>query len=274
VHAPTPPAASVLPPAPATPVEPPPVPTVDTAAEPTVDTAAEPTAVLDTTPVPIETDATVDPLDAAAAALDAPRKARRTRSTDRAEAKAARRAEKAARREEQPPRENRATRRAEKESREGPAPAEALVARLPAIHPLLAAILTGTLSGLAAVLLAFGAARGCEQVRSTDSCGGGLGLLAIVAILALEVVIGANLLKAWQISDPFSTSFLGVGLVATIAMLFFLHDLNSPWMFLVIPVMSAATFALSWWVTVRFIDEYDEHPPGSVPEDQAEDAPA
>ncbi len=79
---------------------------------------------------------------------------------------------------------------------------------------------------------------------------------AIVAVLAIEVLIGANLLKAWQISDPFSTSFLGVGLVATLAMLIFLDDLNSPWMFLVIPLMTAAAFALSWWVTVRFIDEH------------------
>ena len=104
--------------------------------------------------------------------------------------------------------------------------------------------------------LAFGAARGCESVRDTDSCGGGIGLLAIVAILAIEVVIGANLLKAWQISDPFSTSFLGVGLVATLAMLIFLDDLDSGWMFLVIPLMTAVAFALSWWVTVRFIDEH------------------
>jgi hypothetical protein len=134
--------------------------------------------------------------------------------------------------------------------------ADALVARLPAIHPLAAAIITGLLSGLAAVALAFGAARGCESVRDTDSCGGGIGLLAIVAILAIEVVIGANLLKAWQISDPFSTSFLGVGLVATLAMLIFLDDLDSGWMFLVIPLMTAVAFALSWWVTVRFIDEH------------------
>jgi hypothetical protein len=254
----------VVPPVPAPPVEAAPSLPVEEPASPTVEADAEPTTVLETGPQPVPTSDAVDPLDAAAAALDAPRKSRRAGGSDRREARAARRAEKSARREE-------------KASREKPAPADALVARLPAINPLVAAILTGTFAGLLTVGLAFGASRGCESVRGTDSCGG-VGLLALVAILALEVVIGANLLKAWQISDPFSTSFLGVGLVATLAMLIFLDDLNSPWMLLVIPLMTAAAFALSWWVTVRFIDEYDEHPPGSVPHrsdaDQGEDANA
>jgi hypothetical protein len=136
------------------------------------------------------------------------------------------------------------------------APADALVARLPTVKPLYAAIITGLLSGLAVVLLAIGASAGCEAVRGTSSCGGGLGLLATVALLAIEFLIGANLLKAWQISDPFSTSFLGVGVVAIFAMLLFLDDIDSPWMLLVIPLMTAAAFAVSWWVTVRFVDEH------------------
>jgi hypothetical protein len=136
------------------------------------------------------------------------------------------------------------------------APADALVARLPTIKPLYAAIITGVLSGTAVVLLAIGASAGCEAVRGTSSCGGGIGLLATVALLAIEVLIGANLLKAWQIADPFSTSFLGVGVVAIFAMLLFLDDIDSPWMLLVIPLMTAAAFAVSWWVTVRFVDEH------------------
>jgi hypothetical protein len=222
---------------------------------------------------PVETHDAIDPIGAAAAALDAPPRARRSKGSARAGARAARRAEKVARREEKARRKAEVAHASEAQpdeepvSREPQAPADALVARLPAINPLLAAILTGTFSGLITVGLSFGASRGCESVRGTGSCGG-VGLLALVVILALEVVIGANLLKAWQISDPFSTSFLGVGLVATLAMLIFLDDLDSPWMLLVIPLMTAAAFALSWWVTVRFIDEYDEHPPGSVPEDE------
>lgn len=219
-------------------------------------------------------DPAVDPLDAAAAALDAPKRPHRSRSTSRAEARRRKRAAKAERA-RQAEEENAepatqdavvATReptqaaekggRREKKGRQIPDPAEALVAALPQIKAVYAALVAGALAGLAAVLLAIGASKGCEAVRDTSSCGGGAGLLALVAILAIEVLIGANLLKAWQISDPFSTSFLGIGVVATIAMLTFLDELDSPWMLLVIPVMTAAAFALSWWVTVRFIDEH------------------
>jgi hypothetical protein len=227
----------------------------------------------------------VHPLDAAAAALDAPRRSSRrtsSRSAERARRRADKRAEKAerkarARAEKQAAREADELEPIDEQSEdlveelvEEPAehaddepgdetrlaPAEALVARLPEINPLVAAIISGALAGLAAVLMAIGASKGCEAVRDTSSCGGGAGLLALVAILAIEILIGANLLKAWQISDPFSTSFLGVGVVATIAMLTFLDELDSVWMLLVIPLMTAAAFALSWWITVRFIDEY------------------
>ena len=177
----------------------------------------------------------VDPLDHAAAALDASEEARARRREQRTEAKARRRASKA--------------------ERKRAAASDVLEARLPAINPLVAAILTGAVAGLATVLLAFGAGRACDAVRGTESCGGGAGLLAVVGILAIEVLIGAGLLKAWRIADPFSTSFLGVGVVATIAMLAFLDHINSPWMLLVIPLMTAVAFALSWWVTVRVIDE-------------------
>ncbi|MFL6108899.1 MAG: hypothetical protein ACJ72L_18220, partial [Marmoricola sp.] len=138
-----------------------------------------------------------------------------------------------------------------------PAPAEALVSKLPGINPALAALLTGIISGAVCVLLAKGASVGCEAVRSNDSCGGGIGLLALVAILAVEVLVGANLLKAFKVTDPFSTSFLGVGLVAMVAMLFFLDVINKPWMLGVIPAITALSFLLSWWVTVRFVEESD-----------------
>ena len=190
-----------------------------------------------------------DPLDRAGDALDT-RPSRRARRTEKAESRERRRAEKASSR---------------------PAPAEALVARLPEIKPVYAAIITGALSGLATVALAIGATRGCEAVRDNSSCGGGVGLLALVAILAIEVLIGANLLKAWRISDPFSTSFLGVGLVAIIAMLTFLDSLDSVWMLLVIPALTAAAFLLSWWVTVRIIDEEDPFDDGSDSDEDDEE---
>jgi hypothetical protein len=189
-----------------------------------------------TTPAAEDEPTLVDPLQQASEAMDVSPGSRARRRAERAEAHARRRAEKA--------------------ERKGSAPTEALSLRLPSIPPVVAAIISGLVAGLATVLLAFGAARGCEAVRGTDSCGGGLGLLAVVAILAIAILIGAGLLKAWRIADPFSTSFLGVGVVATIAMLAFLDRINSSSMLVVIPLMTAAAFALSWWITVRVIDEH------------------
>lgn len=150
-----------------------------------------------------------------------------------------------------------AAKRAQAEAARGEQPTltERLVAKLPPIKPGYAAILTGVIAGLISVFLAKGARTGCEAIRDNDSCGGGLGLLALVAILAIEVLIGANLLKAWKVADPFSTSFLGVGLVAMVSMLFFLNVLDSPAMLAVIPGITAVSFLLSWWVTVRFVEE-------------------
>jgi len=153
-----------------------------------------------------------------------------------------------------------AIRAQERTARDRPAPAELLVAKLPGIKPVYAAVLTGLISGLICVLLAKGADAGCDAIRDEDSCGGGLGLLALVAILAIEVLIGANLLKAWKVADPFSTSFLGVGLVAMVSMLFFLNVLDSNKMLVVIPLITAVSFLISWWVTVRFVEEPDEEP--------------
>ena len=66
------------------------------------------------------------------------------------------------------------------------------------------------------------AGRGCEVIRGVGSCGG-IGLLALLVILVLEILLGAVLLKAWRLTDPTSTSFLGVGLAAVFVMLFLLQ---------------------------------------------------
>jgi hypothetical protein len=128
--------------------------------------------------------------------------------------------------------------------------------KVPVIDPRVAAVLTGAIAGLVGVLLAVVAARGCEAVRGVGSCGG-IGLFALLAILAVEVVLGATMLKAWRITDPTSTSLLGVGLVAVFVLLFLLSSLESVWMVVVIPVLSGLTFLLSWWVTETFVEGVD-----------------
>ena len=124
---------------------------------------------------------------------------------------------------------------------------------LPRINPRFAAAVTGLVVGLVGVLLSYGASQGCEAVRGVGSCGG-TGLFALLAVVAIQVLLGSLLLKAFGLNDPTSTSFLGVGLVAVLALLFFLGSLESIWMLLVIPVLTAITFLVSWWVTETFIE--------------------
>jgi hypothetical protein len=44
-----------------------------------------------------------------------------------------------------------------------------------------------------------------------------------------------------------------------IAMLFFLDHIDAWWMVIVIPVISALTYLLSWWVTRTFVDTGSDH---------------
>lgn len=127
---------------------------------------------------------------------------------------------------------------------------------LPALGALQAALVVGALIGLLAVLLIFASLKLCELVRGTDSCGGP-GLLLLVATLVLLTYVGGWLLRGFGIDDPGSTSFLAVGLLAVLAMLFFLDVIYSWWMVIVIPLVAMATYALSWWVTTRFVDVGD-----------------
>ena len=70
-------------------------------------------------------------------------------------------------------------------------------------------------------MLSLGASQGCEAVRGVGSCGG-IGLFALLAVLLIEVLLGVRPAQGVAAADPTSTSFLGVGLVAVMALLFFL----------------------------------------------------
>jgi hypothetical protein len=128
---------------------------------------------------------------------------------------------------------------------------------LPPLSAPIASVVTGVVTGLVIVALTFLSSRGCELVRGSGSCGA-LGLPLLIAIMALGVLLGAVLLKVWQVSDPMSSSFLAVGLVAVLAMLFLLPSIGEWWMVIVVPVLGALTFLLAWWVTRTFIDTEDD----------------
>lgn len=126
----------------------------------------------------------------------------------------------------------------------------------PVIGALQAVLVVGAIIGILAVLLTFASLKFCELVGGTDSCGGP-GLLLLVAIVVLLTYVGGWLLRGLGVDDPGSTSFLAVALLVVMTMVFFLSWIYSWWMILVIPPVSMAMFALSWWVTTSFVDTDD-----------------
>ena len=104
------------------------------------------------------------------------------------------------------------------------------------------------------VVLTWLSLRGCEAVRGTASCGGGPGFLLLIATFVVCILLGGALLKVFQIPDPGSSSFLGVGLVAVVSLLFLIDVLDHWSMLIVIPVISVGAFLASVWVTKTFVE--------------------
>lgn len=131
---------------------------------------------------------------------------------------------------------------------------------LPAVPGRVAAVVTGLVVGLFGVAATALALAGCEAMTGTGSCGGP-GFFLLVAILAVMVLLGTGLLRAWKVADAGSTSFLAVGVVTVVVLLVLLDLVFSAWMFLVVPLLAAAAYALAHWVTTRFGDEASGSPP-------------
>jgi hypothetical protein len=143
-------------------------------------------------------------------------------------------------------------------------PDEGTVRRsLPALPGRVAAMLTGLIVGLAGTGVTYLSLRGCEAVKGTESCGG-TGLFALVAILLLMVLVGGILLKLWGLSEPNGTSFLAVGVLCVIVLVTLTDELFSAWMFLVVPLLGAAAYALAHWVTTRFVEPVERGPSHDV----------
>jgi hypothetical protein len=90
-------------------------------------------------------------------------------------------------------------------------------------------------------------------VKGTSSCGGP-GFFLLVAILIVAVLLGAALAARRPVPEPTSTSFLAVGLLSVVALLFLVGSIFEWWMVIVIPLASVATFLLSYWVTTTYIE--------------------
>jgi hypothetical protein len=115
------------------------------------------------------------------------------------------------------------------------------------------AIVTGVIVGLVTVGLTWGALSICELIRGASSCGGN-GLWLLILILVSMIFLGAALLRMFRVSDPGSTSFLAIGLLAVVALLFLVDVMFNWWMIIVIPCVTLLTYTLSAWVTTSFVD--------------------
>ena len=130
---------------------------------------------------------------------------------------------------------------------------------LPPVSGMTVSVLTGIFIGLLACGATYLGLQGCEAIKGTSSCGGP-GFFLLVAIMILLVVIGSFIMKTFRVTDPSSTAFLAVGLLAVIVLLFFVDVIFNWWMIIVIPLIGAGTFALSHWVTTTFIEPADNQP--------------
>ena len=120
-----------------------------------------------------------------------------------------------------------------------------------------AAAVTGLVVGSAMVFFTWLALRGCESVRGTSSCGGGPGFVLLIITFALCVIIGRALLKAFTLPDPGSSSFLAVGFVAVIALLFLIDIIDHWSMIIIVPLLSIGGYATSVWITKTFVEPAD-----------------
>lgn len=126
-----------------------------------------------------------------------------------------------------------------------------------AISGRVAAAIAGLVIGLLVVVLTAGSLALCESARNVSTCGGGPGFALLLAITGSMVALGGLMLRLARVPDPTSTSFLAVGLLCVLALLFLVDSFEEWWMILVVPLMSVATFLLSHWVTTSIVEPAD-----------------
>lgn len=131
---------------------------------------------------------------------------------------------------------------------------------LPALPGWVAALVTGLAVGASGAGLTWLSLRGCEAVKGTESCGGP-GLFLLVVIVVLMVLLGGLLLALLRVPEPRSTSFLGVGVLVVVVLVTLIQQLFSGWMFLVVPLLGAASYVLALRITTTFVEPTPERGP-------------
>jgi hypothetical protein len=112
----------------------------------------------------------------------------------------------------------------------------------------LAAAATGLLVGSASAGLVRLGMAGCDVWRDSPSCGGGLGVGLLTAVVVISWILGRLLLGFAEVPDALMVSFLGVTVAMIVVMLFLIDETFSVWMWLVMPLLTAATFVTSAWL--------------------------
>jgi hypothetical protein len=118
--------------------------------------------------------------------------------------------------------------------------------RIPHWDPLPASIFTGAIAGLVAVGLGLVALAVFSQVRGVSSGGGRWGSLTFVVVTFIAFVVGELLLSAFGSTQARLTSFLGVVLALTAILGLFLGLADTRWALVLVPVLGAITYAVSY----------------------------
>jgi hypothetical protein len=116
-----------------------------------------------------------------------------------------------------------------------------------------AAVVTGLLVGALIVGATAGSLRICTKVKGTSSCGD-QGFFLLVAILVVAVLVGTAVLRVAHVPEPGSISFLAVGLLSVVTLLFLVDSIFEWWMVIAIPLVSVAMFLAAHWVATTYID--------------------
>ena len=137
-------------------------------------------------------------------------------------------------------------------------PRRAKTARGPLVIPgHVGAPIAGLLTGAALLGFMWLGFRGCETLTGTESCGKGPGLIALIVVFAAAVLLGTLLLTLMKLPEPGMTSFLAVGITSLIAVLILGGLLDSTVILFVVPVLMAASFAGSWYLTTVQLSDDD-----------------
>ena len=118
--------------------------------------------------------------------------------------------------------------------------------RIPHWDPLPAAIFTGAVAGAVAVGLGLAAIDIFKSVRGVSSGGGTWGSLTFVVVTFIAFAVGELLLSAFGSTQARLTSFLGIVLAITAILGLFLGLADTGWALLLVPVLGAITYAISY----------------------------